>query len=151
MKSLQETLNENLQGRQDESLTRGGAGYTVDMSRDPFTQNLQHASCCLDDIELTKIGAAAMERWHKILKIKEYIQKANKSGNSTKLADNDNKLVVLKRGMEAEVRYLDGRLPEVCSVDEFVYNTAKERVEPIVSVNGKKISPSEYEEVRALN
>lgn len=151
MKSLQETLNENLQGRQDESLTRGGAGCTVDMSRNPFTQNLQQVSCCLDDIELTKIGAAVMDRWHKILKIKDSVHKANKSGNSTKLADNDNKWVVLKRGMDAEVWYTDGRQPEICSVEEFVYNTAKERIEPIVSVNGKKIGPDEYKEVRALN
>ena len=151
MKSLQETLNENLQGRQDESLTRRGASCTVDMSRNPFAQDLQQVSCCLDDIELTKIGAAVLERWHKILKIKDSVQKANKSGNSTKLADNDNKWVVLKRGMDAEVWYLDGRQPEICSVEEFVYNTAKERVEPIVSVNGKKIAPGEYKEVRALN
>lgn len=151
MKSLKETLNENLQGRQDESLTRGAESCTVDMSRDPFTQDLQQVSCCLDDIELTKIGAAVLERWHKILKIKDSVQKANKSGNSTRLADNENKLIVLKRGMDAEVWYTDGRQPEACSVEEFVYNTAKERVEPIVSVNGKKIGPGEYKEVRALN
>lgn len=150
MKNLKDTISEALSGN---GTSRGAESATIDVSRDPFTQELKcFIGGELGENELTEIAAANMDRWHAVLKIKDDLKKANKSGILAEVKDNPSKKATLKRGADAWVTFEDGSqsVGIRCTVEEFTFDFASRQILPVVVADRQSYGPRSYKKVFAI-